>query len=124
MQKQKRRKTWLLIWGSLLLLTIARGGYNWMQARQIVSEMVEVGQQQARSINRQASVPALEIQQGMQLRLLELHKRRLVNSRNRIFIVLLFIVFGVLTIVAYRRLKKVEKEIDPQSLIDEIGNKP
>ena len=124
MKKQKNIKIRLLIWASLLTMTIVLGTFNWMLARHIKSEREAVVMQQSNSLQGQANIPALEIQQGRQLRLLELNRRLPVNQRNRVVLLALFPTLAVLTIQAFRRLRKAQREINPHSLIDEIGNKP
>lgn len=86
--------------------------------------MEETISQQASTLSSQANIPALEKQQNVQLRILELNKQLFKNGMNRLILIFLMVAFGMLTIVAYRRLKKAEKEGDPQALIQEIGRKP
>jgi uncharacterized membrane protein (DUF106 family) len=124
MKNQNSRKIWLTIWGSLLLISLSLVAYNWVQGQRIEAEVGEVARTQARSLQGQPDISSLENQQRMQMEVVILQQSMLKNKRSRLILILSCIVFGVITIFAYMRMKTAEKEIDPQSLIDEIGSNP
>lgn len=123
----KRRKNWLLIWGSLFLLFLIWGGYNGIQIERLEKKLdknVQTLLEQSQVLPNPGKVLSPQAGKELHRKTLEQQTRLYRNQRARLFIIILFAISGFMTIVSYRRLKKAQREINPHSLIDEIGNKP